>query len=201
MDYYKRDSTVNRLYRIYKSMKQRCYNPRTPNYQIYGGRGIRICNEWLNDYDVFCEWALAHGYDDSLSIDRIDNNGDYEPSNCRWADDYTQRRNQSRNRYITINGEKKTTSEWCDIYGINMHTFYGRIREGWDEMTALVTPSKGKRNLNFEYNGVKKSIPQWAEEYGMGATTLKYRLFAGWSIEDALTIPVDPKHRRKDKRS
>ena len=197
MDYYKRNAKTNRLYRIYKSMKQRCYNPRTPNYQIYGKRGIRICNEWLNDYDAFCKWSLAHGYDDSLSIDRIDTNGNYCPENCRWADSFTQMRNTTRNKYLTINGEIKTVSEWCEIYDINQHTYYGRLREGWDPIEALRVPSKGKRNLDFEYNGVTKSIPQWAKEYGMGATTLKYRLFSGWPVEKALNEPVDTNHTKQ----
>ena len=194
IDYYKRNSKINRLYRIYKGMKQRCYNPHMPNYHIYGMRGVRVCDQWLNDYDAFCTWALANGYQDSLSLDRIDNDGNYSPENCRWADRYMQQRNTSRNKFITIGDETKTASEWCNIYNINLHTFYGRLREGWDEVQALQTPSKGKRNLDFEYHGVVKSIPQWAHEYGMGASTLKYRLLAGWPIEKALTVPVDSHH-------
>lgn len=197
MDYYKKDSSQNRLYRIYKSMKQRCYNPNASNYKIYGNKGIRICDEWLNDYDSFCEWSLSHGYNDSLSIDRINNDGNYEPSNCRWADRYTQQRNTTRNKYLTINNETKTVTEWCDIFCINLHTYYGRLREGWDEILALKIQSKGKRNLDFEYNGIKKSIPQWAKEFGMNPTTLKYRLFAGWSIEKALNEPVDSDHKKQ----
>ena len=194
MDYYQRDSSHNRLYRIYKSMKQRCYNSNASNYKTYGGKGVRVCNEWLNDYDAFCTWALSHGYDDSLSIDRIDTNGNYSPENCRWADVFTQMRNTTRNKYMTIKNETKTVSEWCEIYGINLHTYYGRLREKWDPIDALITPSKGKRNLDFEYNGVTKSIPQWAKEFGMSATTLKYRILSGWPIERALNQPVDTNH-------
>lgn len=171
-------------------MKSRCYIPTSSNFIHYGGRGIRMCDEWLSNYDAFCEWSLRNGYNNSLSIDRIDNDGNYEPDNCRWVTRVVQQRNTSRNIFLTMNGETKTYSEWCEQYGINLHTFYGRLREGWNEETALKTPSKGKRNLDFEYNGVTKSIPQWAKEYGMGATTLKYRLFAGWPIEKALTTPV-----------
>lgn len=171
-------------------MKSRCYTPTSSNFIHYGGRGIRMCDEWLSNYDAFCEWSLRNGYNNSLSIDRIDNDGNYEPDNCRWVTRVVQQRNTSRNIFLTMDGETKTYSEWCEQYGINLHTFYGRLREGWDEETALKTPSKGKRNLDFEYNGVTKSIPQWAKEYGMGATTLKYRLFAGWPIEKALTTPV-----------
>ena len=141
--------------------------------------------------------GLSHGYDDTLTIDRMDNNGDYSPDNCRWVDYITQMRNTTRNKYLTIGEETKTVSEWCERYGINLHTFYGRLREGWDEIEALTKPSKGKRNLDFEFNGIVKSVSQWAKEYGIRPTTLKYRLFAGWPIEDVLKVPVDPKNRRK----
>jgi len=197
MDYYKRNSSENRLYRIYKAMKSRCYNKNAPNFPDYGGKGIYVCDEWLNNYDAFCKWSLENGYNDTLSIDRIDNNGCYSPDNCRWADRFTQQRNTSRNKYIVINGISKTISEWCELYDINLHTFYGRIREGWSELDALTYPSKGKRNLDFEYNGVKKSIPQWAKEYGIGATTLKNRILSGWPIERALTEPIHNNGRKR----
>ena len=196
MDYYKRNSSSNRLYRIYKAMKSRCYNPNAANYCNYGGRGIHICDEWLKDYDAFCSWALANNYSDQLSIDRIDNNGHYDPSNCRWSNRTEQQNNTSRNIFVTIGNETKTVSEWARVYKISLHTIYGRTREGWPIEKAITTPSKGKRNLDFEYNGVTKSIPQWATEYGLGKSTLKYRLFAGWSIEDALNTPV--RHHSKE---
>lgn len=85
-----------RLYRIWQGMKQRCYYPQNTHYKHYGGRGIIICDEWKNDFQAFYDWAMSHGYSDSLTIDRINNDGNYEPSNCRWATNSEQQLNKRR---------------------------------------------------------------------------------------------------------
>ena len=100
-----------KLYKIRTKMIERCTNPNCDRYKDYGGRGIKICDEWLNDYDSFVDWSKMNGYKEGLSIDRIDNNGNYEPSNCRWITRKEQGRNTTRNRFITYNGETKTLSE------------------------------------------------------------------------------------------
>lgn len=118
---------LDRLRRIYNGMVQRCYNKNSDAYVNYGGRGITICPEWLNDREKFIDWALSHGYANDLSIDRINVNGNYEPSNCRWATDEVQSENRrpkeqwrkpKRKKFktLTIDGETKPIREWYLIF-------------------------------------------------------------------------------------
>ena len=119
-----------RLHRIWKEMKKRCYNANGKDYPIYGGRGITVCEEWKDNFPAFREWAIAHGYNDELSIDRIDSNGNYEPDNCRWADNITQSNNRRTNVYVEIDGEMHTYAEWSRITGIDRAIIRGRYKAG-----------------------------------------------------------------------
>lgn len=105
----KHDKRHSRLYQTWLSMKQRCTNPNHKNYSRYGGRGITVCDKWINDFQAFYDWAMANGYDENApqgkcTIDRIDNNKGYSPDNCRWVDMKTQSNNRSTNRKVKING-------------------------------------------------------------------------------------------------
>ena len=128
----------SRLYRVWYGIKSRCYNTHHDAYARYGGRGIKMCDEWYNNFKAFYEWAIANGYNDTLTIDRIDNNKGYEPSNCRWVDKPTQQRNRRSNLYFTIDGVTKCLKEWSRVYGLNYTTVHKRVSKyGWSIGEAL----------------------------------------------------------------
>lgn len=115
-----------RLYNIWIDIKKRCYRKNFWAYDRYGGRGITLCKEW-HDYLTFRDWCMNNGYTENLTIDRINNDGNYEPSNCRWVDRKTQANNKSNVRLISYNGETKNVSQWAETLGINYRTLYNRI--------------------------------------------------------------------------
>ena len=141
---YKDGRKNTRLYRIWANIKTRCYNSNTSVYKYYGARGIVVCEEWKNDFKKFYDWAMNNGYSDELTIDRIDNNGNYEPSNCRWVSIKTQCVNRRSNHIVTIGNETKTLSQWCDFYEINYQTVQDRLRRGWNCEKALKEPIETK---------------------------------------------------------
>lgn len=122
-----------KLYYVYNNMMRRCYDINNEKYNNYGGRGIQVCDDWKNCIDKFFIWAKSSGYKEGLTIDRINVNGDYCPSNCRWADLKTQANNRTTNVYITYKGETKTMAEWSDVLGISAQTLWGRKQRGWDD--------------------------------------------------------------------
>lgn len=140
-----------RLYKVWDGMKARCYNPRKTYYPIYGGRGITVCDEWRYSFEAFRKWAYANGYDETMTIDRIDNNGSYCPENCRWATTSEQNNNKSTNRFLTYNGETKTIMQWANETGFTFHTIFARLAKGMTVEEALLTPRQIKGNGHFEY--------------------------------------------------
>lgn len=118
-----------RLYNEWQGIKGRCTDKNNKRYNDYGGRGITICSEWLVP-DKFFEWAIKNGYNDNLTIDRIDNNGNYEPSNCRWVDNKTQSNNKRTNILINYNGRIQTLKQWCEEFDIDYRRSWNRHRRG-----------------------------------------------------------------------
>lgn len=124
-----------KLHTVWRNIKARCSNPKHPAYARYGGRGIKLCDEWLV-FSRFKDWALAHGYDESLTLDRVDNDADYAPDNCRWVDMKAQARNRSNN----VRYRGKTVGEWSELCGIKASTLYNRICKGWSLERAISEP-------------------------------------------------------------
>lgn len=133
--------THTRLYRIWSLMKDRCNNINTHAYVNYGGRGITVCDEWLS-FEPFYEWAMNNGYTQDLSIDRINNNGNYEPSNCRWATVLEQATNKRTNRIISFNGVSRTMSEWARSLGLDYKKLHYRLKNGWTIAQAFANKTE-----------------------------------------------------------
>lgn len=138
--YHKHGYSHTRIDHIYKSMIDRCENPKSYNYHKYGARNIHVCTEWKANKTSFFEWAFSHGYSEDLTIDRIDNSGNYCPENCRWITYKEQNNNRRNNRYETIDGETHTVAEWSRISGISQATIGNRLRHGWKTKEAIFTP-------------------------------------------------------------
>lgn len=119
-----------RLYTKWLGMKNRCFNANDRHFDCYGGRGITVCDEWKEDFEAFYDWAMANGYAENLTIDRINVDGNYEPSNCRWVTQKEQCINKRNTVYLEIGGVKKPLIEWAEILGVSRSTLYSRRRRG-----------------------------------------------------------------------
>jgi len=134
-----------RMYNVWGGMIARCGNPNSKDYRNYGGRGIKVCDDW-KDFCKFHEWAIANGYEDNLSIDRINVNGNYEPNNCRWIPLREQNANKRNNVLVEYKGETHCLREWSKILGKPYVTLHRRIRKhGWSIDKAFETPIGGNR--------------------------------------------------------
>lgn len=166
-------------------MKKRCYLKTSNNYKHYGKRGITICEKWLNP-DNFYKWSISNGYKDTLTIDRIDVNGNYEPSNCRWADQKTQQNNKRNNKLITYNNITKTMSEWAKYFNIDYTLLKSRLLNGWSFEKAISTNNRsiGKFTIDGETNTARF----FAKKYNVPVITVYDRLKRGLSIKGALGL-------------
>lgn len=130
----------NRIYNIWYNIKRRCLNPNNKDYKNYGARGIKICDEWVNSFMNFYNWSINNGYNDNLTIDRIDYNGNYEPSNCRWITMEEQHNNCRTNIIYNIDGVKGTLTQLCRIYNMPYTTVRARLLKEYDISMALKKP-------------------------------------------------------------
>lgn len=128
------------LYNILNGIKDRCCNKKSKDYANWGGRGIKVCNEWLDNFINFYKWAIENGYKKGLSIDRIDNNGDYCPENCRWATNQQQMNNKRNNLHFMWNGKLSPLGCICKETNSNRSVVYSRLKHGWCIEDAINKP-------------------------------------------------------------
>ena len=140
---YKHGETNTRLFKIWQSMHERCEREKHRYYKDYGGRGITVCVEWA-EYIPFAKWARENGYSDNLSIDRIDVNGNYEPSNCRWVTMKEQHNNRRNNYRIEYEGQSYTLTQMAEKTGIGITTLKWRLASGWSIADAINKPVRSK---------------------------------------------------------
>lgn len=126
----KHGQSGTKLYAIWVTMRQRCYNTNNKDFYNYGEKGIKVCDEWTKDFSEFYRWAMENGYAESLSIDRIDPYGNYEPSNCRWATIQEQANNKKNTIYVEVDGSTYTLTELSNLYGIRRETLEMRYIRG-----------------------------------------------------------------------
>ena len=142
-----------KIYRVWNGIKQRCNNPNDGFYYCYGLKGIKICEEWSGNFSCFYDWSIKNGYKEGLTIDRIKNNGNYEPNNCRWATNKEQGNNKRTNKMIEYRGEIKTLSEWCDKLGLEY--FRTKARFNTCHMTSEQAFNLPKQILRRKVNKTK----------------------------------------------
>ena len=186
--------TKAKLYGVWNNMKDRCYNKNSKSYHNYGARGIIVCEEWINSYENFSTWAKANGYEEGLSIDRINVNGNYEPSNCRWVTIKEQANNTRFNVYITYQGKTQTMKQWAQELGLNYWTVQARHLDH-----PKMTPEElfaGVREYNkFTYMGETLSLIEWSKKLDIPMGTLYCRL------DRDRNISMEKLFERGDKRS
>ena len=174
-------------YISWTNMKQRCFNPNHPRYLDWGGRGITVCDRWLNFKNFLADMGTKPS--PKHSIDRIDNNGDYSFENCRWATKAEQENNKRTNRLITIGSKTYTIAQWTKEMGFKQNVIYDRLNKGWSEFDAVMTPVNGKIRL-ITIASVTLTIAQWENKMGYGRNVIQNRLNKGWSEFDAVMTPV-----------
>lgn len=178
-----------RLYGIWEKMRNRCNVENNPAYHNYGGRGIKVCEEWDNDFSKFYEWAMSSGYTDELSIERVDVNGGYNPSNCCWIPKPDQNKNKRNCRYVVVDGEKLTLKAACQKLGLPYQAVHLRVtRYGMPIEEAISKPFQDREN----------TLKKRCERAGMPYGTVNARINQmGWSEEKALTTPLMRKKSAK----
>ena len=139
-----------RLYRVWDGIIQRCYNPNATNYNNYGGRGIKMHDEWRNSFSSFEIFCIENGWKHGLQIDRIDNSEGYFPNNIRFVTRADNLRNKRTNHFLTMNGETHCVADWCNLLGISDSTVWRRLKSGWSVEDTLTKPTQKRAKMDLE---------------------------------------------------
>ena len=185
------------LFYIWQSMKERCRNPNHQAYRYYGGRGIKVCKRW-KDFKTFKQDMGPRP--DGFSIDRWPNkDGDYKPSNCRWASITQQIRNRSNTRFLTYKGQKRPMAEWAEILDMPKHTLAVRLKNGWTAKRAIETPVRPRAKskvinvdpMRLRYCGKVLTLSQWSVRLNIGKSIIYQRLYKGLPVRLILSkVPL-----------
>jgi hypothetical protein len=179
------DLSKSRVYKIYRSMIQRCYNPNAHAYEIYGGRGIKICDEWIDKKEGFVRfynWSMNNGYSDNLTIDRINVNGNYEPNNCKWSTMKDQQNNKRTNTLIEIDGEIKNIRQWADEFGLTHALISQRLKSGVVGRDLLKLPEKRTSEKQSGHRGIL-----WDKERNLWIVRIKGKYIGRFEqLEEAI---------------
>lgn len=186
-------------FQTWADMRKRCHGPKCKSYGSHGGRGIKVCKRWRSSFRNF---LLDMGKRPSAeySLDRINNDWHYCPSNCRWATRSQQQRNTRRNHMITHNGETQCITEWAKRLNVTSMCILGRLRKGWSvEKTLTTRPHEAElaNRMQATINGITKNVNKWIEQLGMPYYQVYARIKVGWTPEKALTTPIRKYTRKK----
>lgn len=193
--FHRHKESHTKLHDTWSRIKQRCLNPNNKSYVNYGGRGITICKEWSESYESFRDWSLNNGYADNLSIDRIDVNGNYEPSNCRWANAKQQANNRRSNLSVTYNGKTKTLKQWSEIFDLSYSVLSRRYKTGL-RGSELFAPLETKYMPKVVYyNGESHNLAEWARIYNLNRRTVQERYNKGIRPPELFEKPKKRQHR------
>ena len=183
-------------YRAWRSMRQRCSNPKRRDWPNYGGRGIRVCDRWNASFAAFLA-DIGPCPSAGHTLDRHPNkDGDYAPGNVRWATRTQQNRNKRTNRLIAHDGHTLTLAEWAERTGIGLNTIRKRLKHGWSTADAMTTPPRRRAQNRGPicHNGRTMSLTDWSREGTLSANTIATRLARGWSTSEAITRPLQSGH-------
>lgn len=189
---------------VHKAMLNRCYKKDDPQYENYGGKGVIICEEWRNSYEIFANWALENGWQKGLHIDKDklapEKPGKiYSPEFCLFLTCKENSQYKGDNRMLTYNGETLSASQWADKFGMKYNTFMVRLENGWDFEKIANKPVRVDK-LYLNYNGEYIHINDLAKAFNISTGSIRNRIKDGWTVERAVETPIDSRfsHRKKE---